>query len=236
MIFSLGMQFKFSHREVAISTPGMPDGIALSCGYALNPTAKPKRIDSWSCGPNAIFFQPVHGIYSLDGNRLKIAFAFTPNKDMNFGPLPPSKLAAGPKTSVVCLGPRDEGGRDAYQHRADLFGPIGASLPSSSTESANDRRRGQGHGHTAGQRPGKNVARHHGHDVPGRPSACRPKSRSKWKKAGWIGRPSNAKSRRTSRLSAKCMQNCRASPNEWSTGFSRERPTPTWSWSTREGF
>ena len=119
----LGMQFKFSHREVAISTPGMPDGIALSCGYALDPTAKPKRIDSWSCGPNAIFFQPVHGIYSLDGNRLKIAFAFTPNKDMNFGPLPPSKLAAGPKTSVVVFGRVMKGEEMLVRTGADLFRP-----------------------------------------------------------------------------------------------------------------
>jgi len=99
---------RFSRHEMGSLPRGgeavFPAGMGMSwhgwqLAYALDPTARPKRIDiaTISCP----FVQPVHGLYQLEGDRLTICWAATSAAGLDV--LPPSKLAAGPNTVLNVL-------------------------------------------------------------------------------------------------------------------------------------
>jgi uncharacterized protein (TIGR03067 family) len=91
------VQIEFSRHGI---TPSRPNGTRESSdwiqyGYALDPTATPKRIDLGNVTEPAL--NSVHGVYELAGNRLTIRWV-SPDADR-----PPSKLAPTPDSTVFVL-------------------------------------------------------------------------------------------------------------------------------------
>ena len=78
--------------------PGMDE---ISIGYALDPTAKPKRINiaTFSCPT----IDPVHGIYELTGEQLKINWGSSPDPGSYKEESVPSKLAPDSDSMFVVL-------------------------------------------------------------------------------------------------------------------------------------
>jgi uncharacterized protein (TIGR03067 family) len=106
--FDSGQQISFSRRTIAVRARGGMNEYRLEFAYALDPTARPKRIDIATLSAPDIV-QPVHGVYELEGDRLTICWAASPGGGAGGGvvriadTLPPSKLAAGPNTALVVL-------------------------------------------------------------------------------------------------------------------------------------
>jgi uncharacterized protein (TIGR03067 family) len=90
-------------------------------GYALDPTARPKRIDLANVTEPPM--NSVHGVYDVDGNRLTICWA-APGAG-----LPPSKLAPGPGATIFVLKRMNEAPEKTPRQQISPAKPIKEARP-----------------------------------------------------------------------------------------------------------